>query len=158
MIVEIISWSISTKVWGRTGIELATPESAVRHESVARHVTDCATGPGFAATSCKVNCKHGTRDVKYVDVTSKNVTLWQTFPQFFGIKDQNRFKNQKECQKKAYNKHIITIVTWSGVQHHASWMRPYHWITLDATLLGWSDGMTSSTRRDTVRQIKLLLW
>ena len=37
-------------------------------------------------------------------------------------------------------------------------MRPYHWITLDATRLGWSDGMTSSTRRDTVRQIKLLLY
>ena len=37
-------------------------------------------------------------------------------------------------------------------------MRPYHWITLDATRLGWPDGMPSSTRRDTVRQIKLLLW
>ena len=43
MTVEIISWSISTKVWDRTGIELATPGSAVRHASVARHVTDCAT-------------------------------------------------------------------------------------------------------------------
>ena len=42
MTVEIISWSISTKVWDRTGIELATPGSAVRHASVARHVTDCA--------------------------------------------------------------------------------------------------------------------
>ena len=46
MTVEIISWSISTKVWDRTGIELATPGSAVRHASVARHVTDCATWPG----------------------------------------------------------------------------------------------------------------
>ena len=46
MTVEIISWSISTKVWDRTGIELATPGSAVRHASVARHVTDCATQPG----------------------------------------------------------------------------------------------------------------
>ena len=43
---EIISWSISTKVWDRVGIELATPGSAVRHASVARHVTDCATRPG----------------------------------------------------------------------------------------------------------------
>ena len=42
MTVEIISWSISTKVWDRAGIELATPGSAVRHASVARHVTDCA--------------------------------------------------------------------------------------------------------------------
>ena len=47
MTVEIISWSISTKVWDRTGIELETPESAVRHASVARHVTNCATRPGF---------------------------------------------------------------------------------------------------------------
>ena len=46
MTVEIISGSISTKVWDRAGIELATPGSAVRHASVARHVTDCATQPG----------------------------------------------------------------------------------------------------------------
>ena len=46
MTVEIISWSISTKVWDRVGIELATPGSAVRLASVARHVTDCATRPG----------------------------------------------------------------------------------------------------------------
>ena len=39
LIVEIISRSISTKVWDRTGIELATPGSAVRLAS------DCATGP-----------------------------------------------------------------------------------------------------------------
>ena len=45
MTVEIISWSISTKVWDRAGIELATPGIAVRHASVARHVTDCATRP-----------------------------------------------------------------------------------------------------------------
>ena len=47
MTVEIISWSISTKVWDRTGIELATPGSAVRHASVARHLTDCATRSGY---------------------------------------------------------------------------------------------------------------
>ena len=37
MTVEIISQSISTKVWDRTGIELATPGSDVKHASVARH-------------------------------------------------------------------------------------------------------------------------
>ena len=42
MTVEIISWPISKKVWNRAGIKLATPESAVRLASVARHVTDCA--------------------------------------------------------------------------------------------------------------------
>ena len=47
MTVEIISWSISTKVWDRTVIELATPGSAVRQASVVRHVTDCATRPGI---------------------------------------------------------------------------------------------------------------
>ena len=46
MIIEIISWSISTKVWDREGFELSTPWSAVRLASVARHVTDCATRPG----------------------------------------------------------------------------------------------------------------
>ena len=46
MTVKSISWSISTKVWDRAGIELATPGSAVRLASVARHVTDCATRPG----------------------------------------------------------------------------------------------------------------
>ena len=44
MTVEIISWSISTKVWDRAGIELATPGSAVRLASVARHVTDYKQG------------------------------------------------------------------------------------------------------------------
>ena len=42
MTVEIISWSISTKVWDRARIELATPGSAVSFPSVTRHVTDCA--------------------------------------------------------------------------------------------------------------------
>ena len=46
MTVEIISRSIPTKAWYRAGIELATPGTAVRHASVARHVTDCATQPG----------------------------------------------------------------------------------------------------------------
>ena len=36
---------------GWAGIELATPGSAVRHASVARHVTDCATLSGI--TLCK---------------------------------------------------------------------------------------------------------
>ena len=46
VIVENISWSISTKVWDQAGIKLATPGSAVRLASVARHITDCATRPG----------------------------------------------------------------------------------------------------------------
>ena len=58
MSVEIISWSISTKVWYRAGIELATPGSAVRHASVARHVTDCATRPGLLISSASTKL-HG---------------------------------------------------------------------------------------------------
>ena len=46
MTVEIISRSISTKVWDRAEIELVTPGSAVRRAAVARHVTDCADRPG----------------------------------------------------------------------------------------------------------------
>ena len=45
MTVEIISRSISTIVWDRAGIKLATPGIAVRHASVAIHVTDCTTQP-----------------------------------------------------------------------------------------------------------------
>ena len=52
MTVEIISWSISTKVWDRAGIELATPGSAVSLASVARHVTDCATRPSSTHNIC----------------------------------------------------------------------------------------------------------
>ena len=47
MTVEIISWYIYTKVWDQAGIELATPESAIRLAFVARHVTDCATRVGI---------------------------------------------------------------------------------------------------------------
>ena len=50
MTVEIRLWSISTKVWDRAGVELATPWSAVRHASVARLVTDWATWPSW----CKI--------------------------------------------------------------------------------------------------------
>ena len=39
MTVEIISWSISTKVCDWAGIELATPGTAVRHATVVRHAT-----------------------------------------------------------------------------------------------------------------------
>ena len=39
MTVEIISWSISTKVWDQAGIKLNTPESAVGL------ATDCDMGP-----------------------------------------------------------------------------------------------------------------
>ena len=55
MTVEIISWSISTKVWDWAGIELATPGSAVRLASVARHVTDCATRPGLQPATTNRN-------------------------------------------------------------------------------------------------------
>ena len=43
MTIGIILWWISTKVWDGAGIELAAPGSAVRHASVVRHVTNCAT-------------------------------------------------------------------------------------------------------------------
>ena len=46
MTIEIISRSISKKVWDRAGIELATPGTAVRH------ATNCATGPGSVLGLC----------------------------------------------------------------------------------------------------------
>ena len=59
MTVEIISWSISTKVWDRAGIELATPGSTVSFTSVTRHVTDCATRPGSILSNWGVEAQHG---------------------------------------------------------------------------------------------------
>ena len=47
MTVEIISRPISMKVLDWAAIKLGTPGSAVRHASVARHVTDCLRGPVF---------------------------------------------------------------------------------------------------------------
>ena len=54
MTLEIISLPISTKVWGRAGIELATPGSAARLASVARYVTDCATRPGLVSDALRI--------------------------------------------------------------------------------------------------------
>ena len=51
------------KVWDRAGIELATPGSAVRHASVARHVTDCATRPGHFF-DMKIKKKMGLKIVR----------------------------------------------------------------------------------------------
>ena len=47
MTVEIISWSISMKVWDWAAIKPETPGFAIRHASVARHVTDCLRSPVF---------------------------------------------------------------------------------------------------------------
>ena len=65
MTVEIISWSISTKVWNRAGIELATPGTAVRHASVVRHATlpNALRGPvylsvnHFGSRSARTKCR-----------------------------------------------------------------------------------------------------
>ena len=47
MTVEIISWSISTKVWYWARDQTRDPGSAFRHVSAVRHVTDCATWLGI---------------------------------------------------------------------------------------------------------------
>ena len=63
MTIEIISWSISTKVWDRARIKLATTRSAVRCASVVRHVTDCAMLPGkykYEPACIKMVCYFGT--------------------------------------------------------------------------------------------------
>ena len=46
--------------------------------------------PVFAVMLRKMIFKHGTRDEKHNEVTSGNVTLLQTFLQFYVSKDQNR--------------------------------------------------------------------
>ena len=64
----------------------------------------------FVVTLRKVNFKHGTRDRKNDDLTSRIVTLWQTFPHFLGLNTKTGYKI-RICLKKASNKHIIIIVT-----------------------------------------------
>ena len=64
---------------------------------------------------------------------------WRFVMAFSGLKTETIYKIKK-MSEKVYNKHIIKRVTWS-----------------DASRLGWFYDMASSTRRDTVRQIKLLL-
>ena len=78
MTVEIISWSISTKVWDQAGIELATPWSAVRHASVARHVTDCSTRPGFSQASLKVFPIQNCWPYMYLLINFKSL-VWTCF-------------------------------------------------------------------------------
>ena len=57
MTVGIISLSNSKKIWDWAGIKLATPGSAVRHTSVARHITDCATCSAMARFTVKYSIK-----------------------------------------------------------------------------------------------------
>ena len=72
MTVEIISWSISMKVWDRAGIKLATPESAVRLISVARHVTDCATLHGVNSGIILKTFTHA----EYKNYVYFQLTMW----------------------------------------------------------------------------------
>ena len=51
MTVEIISRSVSTKVWDQAGIELTTPGSANRLASGARQDTSCTMRPGDLQTT-----------------------------------------------------------------------------------------------------------
>ena len=75
MIIEIISWSISTKVWYPAGIGLVTPGSAFRLASVARYVTNCATWPVKKQYGpCFYSVWSGSRLFAY---TRYQLTNWQ---------------------------------------------------------------------------------
>ena len=82
MTVEIISWSISTKVWEQVEIEIATPGSAVRHTSVARHVTRSGVND-FSRQHFQMHFFHSRRRVKinsYAKISiEKTVYNFQTF-------------------------------------------------------------------------------
>ena len=65
MTVQIIIGSISTKVWDRTLIELATPGFAARHKSATRYVTDCALWPSHFAKYLEWDVfVHGSNSVR----------------------------------------------------------------------------------------------
>ena len=74
MTVEIISWSISTKVWDQAQIELVTPGSAVRYASLVRQITHCTMGRGMTLFTCQ--CMHWIEKplniVDFLEKTLKN--------------------------------------------------------------------------------------
>ena len=116
MTVEIISWSISTKVWDQTGIELATPGSAVRHASVARHVTDCATRTG--------NCysKTGTSlsylSLHHTKLDSAPGAAVRILP-FWGLLWRKHRVSFLQCWKSiAWNARQVIYTLGKKVKHH----------------------------------------
>ena len=88
MTIEIIY----TKVWDGAGINLATPGSAIRHASVARHVTDCAKAIAgkTAAPSIK---KEGKRGEKKREKEEKE-----------RVKEKKERKEEKKEKKKRKKK------------------------------------------------------
>ena len=60
------------KVWDRAGIELATPRSAVRLASVARHVTNCATRPSKTAVLISNRAYRTRKNVPTVHLEEKS--------------------------------------------------------------------------------------
>ena len=63
------------------------------------------------ATLCKVNFKHGTREGKHNDVTSRVEKLKANIPAVYRFKTKMINKIRIMGQKKVYNKHIIKILT-----------------------------------------------
>ena len=103
MTVEIISCSISTKVWDQTGIELATPGSAVSFASVTRHVTDCATRPcsrEMLFEEIQPGC-HGDHLGYCNTMVLANLNLPQCFPSSFSsirhMVQQVMFEEFQDC-------------------------------------------------------------
>ena len=79
MIVEIISRSISTNVWDRSGFKLAIPGSAVGLD------TACATGPGLSQFD---HSKAYQIKIVYIDALRPSQQLFSLlgrFPFFPGL-------------------------------------------------------------------------
>ena len=75
MTVEMISWPISTKEWDRAEMELATPGSAGRLASVARHVTDCPMRPS-PEWSCVTLQRHFPQQCDCRNGTLGDTSFW----------------------------------------------------------------------------------
>ena len=96
MTLEIISWSISTKVWDWAGIELATPGSAAIHASVARHVADCATRPSVYACLLR-HWGHHSKSLSW-----PNIHFYKNIMK--SVKGQTCYNTTIFFSKRAYNK------------------------------------------------------
>ena len=123
MTVEIISWSISTKVWDWAGIKLATPGFAVRRASVVRHVTDCAMQPGNFKTCMHFNTilcgpmlnailsscmkESSVQSVKLKPASSDFVVYFSCLPMFSGSLYCKQYEPRSDCSYGAVRSGFI---------------------------------------------------
>ena len=81
-------------------MELATPGSAVRHASVARHVTDCATRPGMISLATYELLLFGFQNVNGFSSPPGMISLATYELLLFGFQNVNGFSSPQPLISK----------------------------------------------------------